>query len=136
MGDRVLFQVIKDPHIDRYTKEGNPRQCSPVIYGHWSGDEAPAICERLKARMADRPGDVEYTAARLVQELIEGREGNLGFGIWNRDTPLTADDSHGHGGIVLVYVHDDGPLTFKAIGGYLGTGPNGTRVYIAEEAAP
>ena len=56
MGDRVLFQVVSE----------SSGKFSPVIYGHWSGECAPEIANSVAKRMADRPGDVEYAAARLV----------------------------------------------------------------------
>jgi hypothetical protein len=110
MGERVLFQVVRGEEF------------SPVIYCHWSGDEVRDICDRLRERMKGRGGDVQYTAARLVQECINGNEGNLSFGIWNADSVLTETDSHGDGGVVLVDV--SGPqMEFKCFGGYWVTVP-------------
>lgn len=108
MGDRVLFQVHKGDEI------------SPVIYGHWSGVNAPIVCKRLRERMRGRSGDVSYTAARLVQELIGEASGNLNYGIWNRDELLTEEDSHGDAGIVLVDCSGE-ELKFECLGGYLKT---------------
>lgn len=110
MGERVLFQVVRGEEF------------SPVIYCHWSGNEVRDICARLRERMKGRGGDVQYTAARLVQECTNGSEGNLSFGIWNADGVLTETDSHGDGGVVLVDV--SGPqMEFKCFGGYWVTMP-------------
>lgn len=117
MGERVLFQVVRGEDF------------SPVIYCHWAGDQVRQICTRLRDRMGDRCGDLHYTAARLVQECIDGNEGNLSFGIWNATSILTAADSHGDGGVVLIDV--SGPLDasgpqmqFKCFGGYWVTVEN------------
>lgn len=114
MGDRVLFQVIS---------KANPAEFGPVIYGHWSGSDAPRIVRQLAARMAERPGDVTYAAARLVQECVARDGGALGFGVWNASRRLTADDSHGDAGVVLVDCADG--FRCECLGGYLRTGPDG-----------
>ena len=111
MGDRVLFQVISSAN--------KPTEFSPVLYGHWCGSRAPSICAAIKARMRGRPG-VSYTAARLVQEAIGYSNGNLSYGLSNAEGVLTAEDSHGDAGIVLVDV--TGPVMhFECLGGYLTT---------------
>lgn len=107
MGDRVLFQVVSK---DR-------KEYGPVVYGHWSGSDAVDVCRRLADRMRNRPGDVAYTSARLVQELTNGCEGSLSYGLWNADGVLEAADSHGDAGIVLITVGSD--MTFECMGGYL-----------------
>lgn len=110
MGERVLFQVVKGEDF------------SPVVYCHWSGEEVRRICDRLRRRMEDRYSDLEYTAARLVQECIDGDQGNLRFGIWNTDFVLNGDYSQGDGGVVIVDV--SGPqMEFKCFGGYWETVP-------------
>lgn len=120
MGERVLFQVVRG------------EQFSPVIYCHWSGDEVRGICSRLRERMQGRGGDVQYTAARLVQECTNGGEGNVSFGIWNADSVLTETDSHGDGGVVLVDV--SGPqMEFKCFGGYWVTMPGDLPRYKTRE---
>jgi hypothetical protein len=106
MGDRVLFQVVKG------------KEFSPVVYGHWSGSKAPAVVARLAKRMKGREGDVEYTAARLVQELVGDAEGALSFGMWNAKAVLTAEDSHGDAGVVLIHA-EPGGLRAEYLGGYL-----------------
>ena len=58
MGDRVVIQFK--------TAKG---EVSPVIYGHWSGEAAPDAIARLYKRMRDRPDDIEYIAARCLQEV-------------------------------------------------------------------
>jgi len=108
MGDRLLMQV----------HDSKTGKFSPVIYCHCSGDRAPEICARLKERMKDRMGDVDYTAARLVQEAIADDESNLAFGIWNANKLLSdKKESHGDAGIILIDVGGE-EMTFKAIHGY------------------
>ena len=111
MGDRVLIQVVSG------------KEFSPVAYGHWSGSETPAILARLKARMAKRPDDVSYTFARLLQEMTNGDDDALSFVAWNADKVLTAEDSHGDAGVVLVDVGNDFHCT--CLGGYLKVGSDG-----------
>ena len=120
MGDRVLFQVI------------GGEEYSPVIYGHWAGERAPQVCASLRERMRNRPGDVSYTAARLVQELIGLDNGALSYGIWNADAPLVAGDSHGDAGVVLIHVAENGrsPMRFECLGGYLVASPDGESVSV------
>ena len=121
MGDRVLFQVV--------TSKGDA--VGPVVYGHWCGSDAPAIVRRLADRMAARPGDVEYASARLVQEVIAtAPDTSLGVGVWNAPTlgggmseRLTAEDSHGDAGVVLIDC--GGGFKCECLGGYLRTGPDG-----------
>ena len=107
MGDRVMMQCIS-----RKTGE-----FGPVCYGHWSGAEAPSIVERLASRMSERQNDVHYSSARLVQQMIHGSTGDSGYGIWNIDHILTADDSPGDAGVVLIDVSDNHSPTY--LGGYL-----------------
>ena len=105
MGDRVLIQIV--------AKDG---EFSPIIYGHWAGSTAKAAIARLKKRMKDRLNDVSYSAARMVQELINDDEADTGFGLMHADKILTADDSQGDAGVILVDAR-----TFKCtyLGGYL-----------------
>lgn len=114
MGDRVLFQVVS---------KNDPKRVSPVVYCHWAGSDAPRIVRELAKRMADRPGDVDYTAARLVQVCTEGDEGSIGFGIWSTSTKLTDTDSHGDAGVVLIDCADG--FKCKCMGGYLRRGKDG-----------
>jgi hypothetical protein len=108
MGDRVLFQVVSGEDF------------SPVVYCHSSGAEVRDICARLQGRMRGRHNDLHYTAARLVQECIRERPGNLSFGMWNAVGIQTEADSHGDGGVVLIDV--SGPqMEFKCFGGYWAT---------------
>lgn len=127
MGDRVLFQVV------------NGSEISPVAYGHWAGSKAPAIMRRLKERMKGREGDVSYTFARLLQEMTAGDDGNLSFGAWNADKVLTAADSHGDAGVVIIDITPKPAKNVdklagygeikrfhcKCLGGYLKTGKDG-----------
>jgi hypothetical protein len=114
MGDRVLFQVVQKV-------EGQRTKVGPVVYGHWCGSRAPKICAKLRDRMASRPGDLGYTAARLVQECTAtDPDGPLSFGLWNATKPLKPADSHGDAGIVLVHLTNVG-MIFECFGGYLET---------------
>lgn len=106
MGDRVIMQVVKH---DKF---------SPVAYGHWSGDQTPRMIARLRQRMLERPGDAEYTFARLIQEMTKDDNGALSFGAWNADRIQNKDDSHGDAGVVLIDVSQN-PLQCVCMGGYL-----------------
>ena len=113
MGDRVLFQVVNDS-----------RGFGPVVYAHWAGSRAPDIVRKLAARMGQRPGDVEYASARLVQECTAGDpDGALSFGVSNAKRRLTADDSHGDAGVVLIDCANG--FRCECLGGYLRTGADG-----------
>ena len=115
MGDRVLIQVVKSSEV------------SPVAYGHWSGVHAVAVVANLKRRMATRQGDVAYTFARLLQEMTASDpKGNLSFGAWNapvdaasKPRALTAEDSHGDAGCVVIDVSKG--FKVRCFGGYLKT---------------
>ena len=128
MGDRVLFQVV-----DSFDTNAD---FSPVVYGHSCASEAPAILERLAERMKTRAGDVSYIAARLVQEVANHNDEDLpedspyralSVGMWGTDKVLTADDSHGDGGCVLIAATPEG-LRYKCMGGYLTVSDDGTKV--------
>jgi hypothetical protein len=95
MGDRVLMQVVTDSNF------------GPIFYCHNSGYDAPEICARLAERMRTRPNDLDYSSARLVQEAIGDCDGNLSFGIWNATDRLTAEDSHGDAGVILIHADKD-----------------------------
>ncbi len=110
MGDRVLLQVVR--------KDEKP-EFSPVIYCHWLGGDAVEAVKRLAVRMNGRRGDVYYIAARLLQEVINGDVGDTGFGMWNAKKVLTAKDSQGDAGVILV---DAETFEMTFLGGYL---PNG-----------
>jgi hypothetical protein len=94
----------------------------PVVYCHWSGYRAPEIARKLAARMASRPGDMDYATARLVQECTANGDGPLGFGVSNAAARLTSEDSHGDAGIVLI---DCDSFKCECLGGYLDTGADG-----------
>ncbi len=110
MGNRALLQVV------------DADEFGPVVYCHWSGERVPDIVRKLAARMADRKGDLPYTSARLVQECVRDDDGALSFGIWNADKKLTAEDSHGDAGVVLI---DCNTFHTVCLGGYLRTGSDG-----------
>jgi hypothetical protein len=111
MGDRVLMQVVKGDEF------------GPVVYCHWAGESTPEIVRRLAVRMADRPGDLEYSSARLVQEAINGADRSTSFGIWNAEKKLTAADSHGDAGVVLIDCANGHKC--ECFGGYLKTDADG-----------
>ena len=113
MGDRVLMQCFS-------SKTG---EFGPVVYGHWCGGKAPAIVAALAKRMESRGGDVAYSSARLVQEAIGENKDALSFGIWNAAGRLTADDSHGDAGCVLIDVDSGHAPTY--LGGYLASAQAG-----------
>jgi len=122
MGARVLFQVLSKAQ----------GAVGPVVYGHWSGYRAPEIVRGLASRMENRPGDVDYATARLVQEVIAlgDVDGCQGVGVWNAPTlgggsseVLTADDTHGDAGVVLIDCSDG--FRCECLGGYLRTGLDG-----------
>lgn len=92
MGDRVLVQFK------------NADEVSPVIYGHWAGHEAPEIIRALRVRMDARNDDLAYIAARCVQHFVGDDKGQTGVGIWSTDKELTAEDSHGDGGVFVVEI--------------------------------
>ena len=98
MGDRVLVQFVG---LD-WT--GGPKVFSPIIYGHSSGSEMPAVLARLRERMEGRHCDVQYVPARCIQEMTGGCKGNLSFGMWNAKGVLTAEESHGDAGCIVVDV--------------------------------
>ena len=109
MGDRVLMQC----HSAKSGRFG------PVVYCHWLGDKAPQIVNQLINRMRLRTGDVDYSSARLVQECTLAQadpDSCMGIGMWNTDHLLTAADSHGDAGCVLIDV-DTWQTTY--VGGYL-----------------
>lgn len=82
MSDRVVMQVW----------DSQSKQFGPVVYGHWAGDKAGEIAQRLKSRMGARK-DWMYASARLVQEMIiDDADGCLGFGIYNTDRLLNESD--------------------------------------------
>lgn len=96
----------------------------PVVYCHNDGHEAPNIVKALAQRMVGRSGDLRYSSARLVQEVIDiYPHGNYGFVCWNKTTKLTAKDTHGDAGVVLIDVDNDHKC--ECMGGYLSVGPDG-----------
>ena len=114
MGDRVLFQVVSSQQPDKF---------GPVVYCHWSGERAPEIVKALAERMVDRTGDISYATARLVQECIAGDDGALSFGVWNATHRLTATDSHGDAGVILIDCADG--FKCQCLDSYLIVGADG-----------
>jgi hypothetical protein len=123
MGDRVLLQCVAG--------HGTAKQdVGPVLYLHWDGDKAPDVVAALAERMKVRGsvGDVTYCSARLVEAALDAcglrlRGKDAGIGMWNQDTPLTAEDSQGDAGCVLIHV--DKKFRCDCMGGYLVVGANG-----------
>lgn len=112
MGDRVIFQCYSK------NSEGEVANVGPAVYGHWAGSNARKICKRFEKRMEGRANDVSYASARLVQEVIEGHpDGNTSVGIWNQEPLLTAEDSHGDAGVVLIDVSNS-VHQYTFLGGY------------------
>lgn len=110
MGDRVLMQIVSEA------------ENGPVVYGHWCGHEAPNIIKRFVGRMGGRKGDVSYLTARLLQEAMGDDQGDTGFGVFNSEQRLAADDTHGDAGIVLI---DAQTLECECLGGYLQINADG-----------
>jgi len=111
MGDRVLLQCWNS----------GTGKFGPVVYGHWLGEQAPQIVAALRARMElARPGDLDYNSARLVQTAcaLTAAGSTTGVGLWNTDHLLTAADSHGDAGCVLIDVGVV-PYAVQYLGGYL-----------------
>lgn len=111
MGDRVLMQIISGDEF------------GPVVYGHSSGYESGEIVRKLAERMNDRADDIDYSTARLVQEMTNGDEGDVGYGVWSASKKLTPADSHGDAGIVLIDCKNGHKC--ECFGGYLTTGEDG-----------
>lgn len=106
MGDRALIQLIdKD------------RQVSPSLYIHWGGEGVACTLHATQKRMEGRPNDLDYSFARLVQIAIGDDDSNLSFGVSNRSTAITEDDSPGDAGVFLVDISTT-PWTVMTAGGY------------------
>jgi hypothetical protein len=116
MGNRVLFQVVA-------TKGREVPEFGPAVYAHYGASDAHRICVALRQRMLSRGDDVEYASARLAQIAMGNDTGDTCFGIWNTDHVLTAKDTHGDGGVVLIHC-DDG-FRCECLGGKLQNGPDG-----------
>lgn len=114
MGDRCLIQVVSKESI------------SPVLYLHWCGgaETVAPLLARVKATMAGRRSDVEYTFARLTAAACALTPGNLSVGV--NPAPLddtsrmpraiSTGDSHGDAGCVVVHIPEWRVVTS---GGYL-----------------
>lgn len=94
MGNRVRIQMKSDSEL------------SPVIYGHWSGGVAAQAIVACRERMSDRPKDLSYCAARMLQELLafgaaSDAYGSTGYGIWNQETELCEAEAEDAGCYVI-----------------------------------
>lgn len=99
MGDRALVLFH------------NGKENSPVIYLHWSGSVVLPLVQRVREVMAERTGDVSYTAARFVGLACFRLPGNCSIGVWNGPDNLevarqTDPKSHGDSGVWLVDCRD------------------------------
>lgn len=110
MGDRVLIVATDGDEI------------SPAIYGHWFGDDAPAMLVEAGERGIIRQGDVSYAAARICGHFHEQSVRTTGLGILPAPDSLTDEClqsfSHGDAGVIVVNV-EDGSLRY--VGGYLAS---------------
>lgn len=95
MGERALIQLI----------DSNKR-VSPTLYLHWRGMEVGDILVETEARMADRPNDVDYAFARLVQIACDNDNGNTSFGVCNAFAVIDEGDSPGDAGCFLVDISE------------------------------
>lgn len=98
MGDRVLVQLVSE------ATENSPARVSPVLYGHWSGDEAEGWLKQLTERMGDRLCDISYSFARLVQIALGDDKEITGYGVFNQAGKLKPEDSHGDSGVFVLNV--------------------------------
>lgn len=111
MGDRVLI-ILHTADRSEY---------SPVIYGHWCGDQAGKYIRELKELMDKRTDDLAYATARLIGIMHTHNEGNLSLGAWNLPADFKDEAeylkkmSHGDAGVILVDVKD---FSFRTVGGY------------------
>jgi hypothetical protein len=106
MGDRALIQFTSKDEV------------SPVLYLHWSGANVPTIIRKAHELMAGRRGDVSYSFARMVSVACAENPGNLSVGVWNCAKTLTAEDTHGDAGCIVVDV-TGGVWNVRCFGGYL-----------------
>jgi hypothetical protein len=97
MGNRVLVQLVSEG-------ANGPARVSPVLYGHWSGDEAANWLHQLTVKMGDRINDISYSFARLVQIALADDKEITGYGVWNQAEKLKPADSHGDSGIYVLNV--------------------------------
>lgn len=96
MGDRCLMQC--------HTSNG---EFGPVIYTHWGGSAVPSLVKKFLSQA--RRADLDVCSADLTKTCDA-------FSIWNASKLLTAEDTHGDAGVVLINVTDG---TVRAFGGYL-----------------
>lgn len=90
MGDRALIQLKSGTDV------------STVLYLHWGGFGVKPIIDAARERMKSRHDDLSYAFARLVQIAAGNDSGATGFGVWNADAVLTAEDSHGDAGCFVI----------------------------------
>ncbi len=105
MGDRVRMQCFSGDDF------------GAIVYCHWAGAAAPEIVKAMAERMKNRPGDLDYATARLAQAAMGNDSYDTGYGITNATHLLTADDSHGDAGVILIDVQNN--FRVQCLGGYL-----------------
>lgn len=101
MGDRAII-VLRD-------KDNH----SPIIYCHWGGCHVNEYLDELDVMMRDRPGDLLYSAARLVGIIHNHLEPPYSLGMRNSKLPhpskctykTYADLSNGDAGTILYDVN-------------------------------
>lgn len=97
MGDRALIVF-----------HAKDRGHSPVLYQHWGGHGIAGLLQEACSFMADRPGDLDYIAARTVGIAHSHSPRSTGIGIFNSPEKLedctVKDFSHGDAGVFLVDV--------------------------------
>jgi len=107
MGDRVLIQMTDE------------REVSPVLYMHWNGTEALDIIKAAEERNHDAY-DMSYAFSFLTREADKYSDNTPSFEVfnWDKNRLLTADDSHGDAGCIVINVKPC-PWRIHAGGGYV-----------------
>lgn len=103
MGDRALVQFESGKEV------------SPVVYLHWNGTEVKDWLGIWSDLMKDRKGDVPYACARFIGVCHERIKGNTSLGVWNGESRLKGEDSHGDAGCFVVNCDT---FRVEAFGGY------------------
>jgi len=112
MGDRIVYQCVSKEDV------------GPAVYAHNGGSDARRVVKELRQRMKDRPDDLAYVSARLVEIAIGNSAGSsIGFGMWNAPERLTAEESHGDAGVVLISLPS---FAVECFGGYLRVAEDGS----------
>jgi hypothetical protein len=117
MGERILFQAVD---------EVNGR-VGPVVYAHWAGEDgdiiAAAVLRRCRGKF-DPEGATPWIVYEAIAREFEPAPTRDDYGsvyCYSASEALTADDTHGDGGIVLFVLTREG-LQVRAFGGYWDVG--------------